>query len=154
MTRRALISVLPIAVLATSAPAADSLCGPLQDFVASEMAGETHVLKFHTIWGGGFKGSDDDTFFEKRCEHYAYDPARAVCAYLMEHGAVEFAGENAKVAISCLSAKTRFSSGTELHAISFSLSYGTDNRGSNVEIEYSQDFELGGMVLAITANGY
>lgn len=156
MKSRALAIVLPLLALAGNpqAMAADGLCAPLRAFIASVKPGEDHSLSFHTIWGGGFKGSDESNLYEKGCEHNSYEPAKAVCADLMENGAVEFAGENAKRAISCLSPKTRFSRGTSLHGISFSLSYGTDQRGSNVEIRYAEDDEWGGMILTIIAHGY
>lgn len=148
--------VLPLCVLADNpqAVAADGLCAPLRAFIASVKPGEIHSLSFHTIWGGGFKGSDESSFYEKGCEQNSYEPAKGVCADLMENGSVEFAGENAKRAISCLSTKTRFSSGTLLHGISFSMTVGTDNRGSHVDIRYAEDEEWGGMVLTIIAHGY
>jgi hypothetical protein len=155
MKAHALVATFPMVVLAATSPAtaADGLCKPLRDFVGSVKPNETRVLKFHTIWGGGFNGSDQDTMFEKACEHNEYQPARVLCAYLMENGAVEFAGENAKSVISCLSSKTHFPGGI-LHGISYSLTFGTDNRGSHVNIEYSQGERFGGMVLSITADGY
>jgi hypothetical protein len=55
--------------------------------------------------------------------------------------------------ITCLSSKTHFPSGIP-HGISYSLTFGTDDRGSHVDIVYSQDERLGGMVLSIKANGY
>jgi hypothetical protein len=155
MKAQALVAMFTMAVLAANSPAtaADGLCKPLRDFVGSVRPDETRVLKFHTIWGGGFNGSDQKTMSEKACEHNEYAPGKVVCAYFMERGAVEFSGENAKSVISCLSSKTHFPNGI-LHGISFSLTFGSDNRGSNVDIDYSQDERLGGMVLSITANGY
>jgi hypothetical protein len=153
--KHAVVATFPLALVAVTSPsiAADGLCKPLRDFVRSVKPDETRVLEFHTIWGGGFNGADQDTMFEKACEHNEYVPAKVLCAYLMENGAVEFAGENVKSVISCLSPKTHFPSGI-LHAISYSLTVGTDNRGSHVKIEYSKDERLGGMVLSITADGY
>jgi hypothetical protein len=155
MKSHTLVAMLPLAVLAVALPAvaADAMCKPLREFIGSVKPRETHVLKFHTIWGGGFNGSDQDTMFEKSCEHNEYGPAKGLCAYLMESGAVEFAGENAKSVISCLSSKAHFASGM-LHGISYSLTFGTEDRGSNVDVEYSKDEQLGGMVLSITARGY
>jgi hypothetical protein len=155
MKAHALVATFSMAALTVTSPvtAADALCKPLREFIGSVKPDETHVLKFHSIWGGGFTGSDQDTMFEKACEHNQYGPAKRLCAFFMESGAVEFAGENAKSVISCLSSKTHFPSGI-LHGISYSLTFGTHNRGSNVDIEYSQDEQLGGMVLSITAKGY
>jgi Methyltransferase domain len=48
-------------------------------------------------WGSGFKGSGNElALYAKRCDHNGYEPAKAVCAYLMEHGATEFSGNNAQ----------------------------------------------------------
>jgi hypothetical protein len=155
MKAHALVATFPVAILIVTSPAtaADSLCKPLTEFIGSVKPDKTQALKFHTVWGGGFTGSDQDTMFEKACEHNEYGPAKGLCAFFMENGAVEFAGENAKSVISCLSRKAHFPSGI-LHGISYSLTFGTDNRGSHVDIEYSQDKQLGGMVLSITAKGY
>jgi hypothetical protein len=151
----ALVATFAIAILTVTSPAtaADGLCKPLKDFVGSVNPNETRVLKFHTIWGGGFNGSDQDAMFEKACEHNEYGPAKGLCAYLIESGAVEFAGENAKSVIRCLSTNTHFPNGI-LHGISYSLTVGTDDRGSHVDIEFFQDERFGGMVLSITASGY
>lgn len=115
---------------------------------------ESRVLEFHTSWGSGFKGSDDKTLYAKRCDHHDYESARAVCAYLMEQGAIEFSGNNAKAVVMCLSQGTRFGDRLLLDGIEISLTYGTNDRGSNVEIQYAQDDQLGGMALSITARGY
>jgi hypothetical protein len=72
----------------------------------------------------------------------------------MEHGAAEFSGNNVKDAVMCLSRKTHFADRLLLDGIELSLTYGTDDRGSNVEIKYAPDDQLGGMVLFITARGY
>jgi hypothetical protein len=69
----------------------------------------------------------------------------------MERGATEFAGNNVKDAVMCLSEKTHFADRIQLDGIELSLTYGTKERGSNVDIKYSPDGQLGGMVLSITA---
>lgn len=137
-----------------AALAGDDLCGPVRKFVESVKPDEERVLKFHTSWGSNFKDDNDWAMGAKRCEHNGYEPAKKVCAYLMEYGATEFAGNNAQDVISCVSSKTRFAPRTQLHAISLSLLYGTKNRGDNVDIEYTEDKELGGMVLLITVRAY
>ena len=152
---RILVATLPLVALAVSSPAmaANGLCKPLRAFAASVKPDEEHVIKFKTIWGGGFKGSDPDTISEKACDHNGYEPAKAVCAYLMESGAVEFSGVNAMSAIECLSPKSHFANG-RLHAISYALRFGTDDRGAHVDIDYYRDEQLGAMVLSIKADGY
>jgi len=135
--------------------AGDELCVSLRKFVESVRPNESKVLAFHTSWGSGFKGSDDElALYAKRCDHGGYDPAKAVCAYLMEHGAVEFSGNDAKKVVMCLSRNTHFADRLELHRVELSLTYGTDNRGSIIDIKFVPDEQLGGMVLSITADGY
>jgi len=138
------------------AEAADvDLCGPLRRFVESVKPGETRRLEFHTSWGADFKDSASaDAVSAKRCMHFDYGPAKVVCVYLMENGATEFAGNNAKDAIRCLSKTTRFADRLALDGIQISFSYGSDERGSNIGLQYSEDPHLGGMVLSITASGY
>jgi len=156
MASRAATFTLGVMTLAAIFPAVaeDGLCKPLRQFIASVKPNETHVLKFHTSWGSNFKDDDEPAFFAKRCDHGGYDPAKAVCDYLMEHGATEFSGNNAKSVVSCLSTQTRFVAGMQINAISISIAVGTENRGSSVDIEFGEDVKLGGMVLSITADGY
>jgi len=90
----------------------------------------------------------------KRCDHNGYEPAKAVCAYFMDHGAIEFSGNNVKATVACLSTKTRFASRARLDRLAMSFSYGTDDRGGNVEITFDSDAELGGMQLVINVDGY
>jgi hypothetical protein len=136
------------------AAAEDGLCKPLKSFIASVKPDETRVLKFHTSWGSNFKDDEEPAIAAKRCDHGGYEPAKAVCEFLMEHGATEFSGNNAKAAIACLAGQTRIAAATQLHAISISFSVGTKNRGSLVDVEFTEDASLGGMVLLITADGY
>jgi hypothetical protein len=157
MRRRTLSLALSALYLWTYqiAAASNGLCEPLRRFVASIKPNDTRVLEFHTSWGSGFKNSDDEsTIAAKRCDPNGYEPAKAVCAYLMEYGATEFSGNNAKAAVTCLSRKTYFGDRLLLDGIELSLTYGTDDRGSNVDIKFSGDDQLGGMVLSITARGY
>lgn len=156
MASRALIFSLGVVALAANIPAAaeDGLCKSLRQFIASVKPDETHILKFRTSWGSNFKDEAEQALSAKRCDHGGYDPAKAVCDYLMEHGATEFPGNNAKSAVSCLSKQTRLAPGMQIHAISISITVGTENRGSLVDIELDEDTGLGGMVLSITADGY
>jgi hypothetical protein len=134
---------------------ADGLCGSLRKFVESVRPDESRTLEFHTSWGSDFKDSDGEPAVSaKRCIHNGYEPAKAVCSYFMENGAVEFSGNNAKRAVMCLSQKTNFADRLVLDGIELSLTYGTDDRGSHVDIKFSADEKLGGMVLSITARGY
>ena len=131
MRRRTLIVILGVVSIfpqETGFTAEDELCGPLRRFIESVKPDETRVLKFHTTWGSNFKDSDEWAMRAKRCDHDGYEPAKAVCQYFMEYGATEFSGSNAIEAVECLSAKTRFGP-LRLHALSLSLTYGTENRG-------------------------
>jgi hypothetical protein len=149
-----LISCLIALVACQPAFAVDGLCEPLRAFVASVNPGETKALKFHTIWGSNFKDRDQPGFGAKRCDPAGYEPARAVCLYFMAQGDTQFPGYNAKSTIECLSKKTRFDVQAQVHAISVSLKYGAEDRGSLVSIELHENNELGGMVLTIAAKGY
>jgi hypothetical protein len=151
-----LSSALVLTWLPTQAALAktDPLCAPLRAFVASVKPDETNTLEFHTSWGGNFKDSAEPAIFAKRCNHFGYGPAGAVCTYLMEHGATEFSDTNFKRAVMCLSPETRLDSGLSVSGAAMSLSYGSPDRGAHVSLEFSEDSQLGGMVLKVAADGY
>jgi hypothetical protein len=136
-----------------TAAAAGGLCGPLRDFVKSVNPGETRTLKFNTIMGSNFKGRETSGNAAKRCDFSSYEPARIVCKYLMDFGSLESPGYNAKSAITCLSPDTRFAAGTKLDAIAFSLPFDSKAHPARVDVVYTDDKELGGTVLTITASG-
>lgn len=130
------------------------MCGPLRDFVKSVQHGETRIVEFLTSWGANFKDSTEPAIFAKRCNHYGYPTAINVCAYLMQHGAIEFSNTNLERAVVCLSPKTRIGPHLSLDSASISIRYGTDDRGSHVNIEFSENPKIGGMILKISADGY
>ena len=132
----------------------DPLCAPLRAFVASVKSDETKTLEFHTSWGGNFKDSTEPAIFAKRCNHFGYGPADVVCTYLMQHGATEFSDTNFKRAVMCLSPRTRLDSGLSVSGAAMSLSYGSPDRGAHVRLVFSEDSQLGGMVLTVAADGY
>lgn len=151
------LTLLAAAMLSRQAAAkasADPMCAPLRAFVASVKRQEIRSLEFHTSWGQNFKNSSTPAIYAKRCVSHDYAPADAICGYLLEHGAIEFAGNNAEQALACLSSGTRFGLYMQLNQAAFSFSYGSDERGSNVTIQFGQDLKIGGMVLTITADGY
>jgi hypothetical protein len=123
--------------------ATDTLCEPLRKFVESVKPRESKTITFRTSWGAGFKDSEGPSLAEK-----------LVCADFMANGSTEFPGTTARSAISCLSRDTRFAPRITLHAIAVSFSYGTDDRGSLVDITLAEDSIVGGMALTITAEGY
>jgi len=100
--------LLAVATCATGSAHADPMCPPLRAFVASVKPSETKELTFHTLWGGNFKAESEPAAYAKRCIHNDYASAKSVCSFLMDHGAVEFAGNNVKRALSCLSPQTTF----------------------------------------------
>jgi hypothetical protein len=132
----------------------DPLCAPLRTFVESVKPDETRALEFHTSWGGNFKDSTEPAIFAKRCNHFGYDQAEAVCSSLMESGSIEFAGSNFKRAVMCLSPKTRLDSGLSVSSAAISLAYGSPDRGASVSLELSEDPQIGGMVLKLAADGF
>jgi len=132
----------------------DPLCAPLRAFIESVKPDETKTVEFHTAWGSNFKDSTESAIFAKRCNHFGYGPAEAVCAYLMEHGSVEFAGNNLKRAVMYLSSKTRLDSGLTVSGAAMSLTYGSPDQVANVSLELSEDSQIGGMVLRVAADGY
>jgi hypothetical protein len=134
--------------------ATDTLCEPLRKFVESVKPRESKTITFRTSWGAGFKDSEGPSLAEKRCQHDGYDAAKLVCADFMANESTEFPGTTARSAISCLSRDTRFAPRITLHAIAVSFSYGTDDRGSLVDITLAEDSIVGGMALTITAEGY
>jgi hypothetical protein len=134
----------------------DPLCSPLKAFVASVRKDESRTLEFHTSWGSDFKDSSSPgyVFAARRCAFSGYEPARSVCDYLMNHGAIEFSGNNAKRVIACLAPSTRFSPGMRLERVDVSFSYGAESRGSDIQVTFAEDSKIGGMVLTVTADGY
>lgn len=157
MKRPALAFAVVLAVLPLHASARDSLCGPLRAFVASVKPEESRSVVFRTMWGGPFKDEAKEhpiAFLSKRCEHTDYAPAQAVCASLMTDGAVEFADNNFKEALQCLSRKTRLAGGLTFNNAAISLEYRTGERVAFVDLEFAEDPEIGGMFLKVTASGY
>jgi hypothetical protein len=133
--------------------ASDPLCGPLRAFVASAAPHVRRELVFYTSWGSGFRG-DEDALSAKRCVHDGYALAKSVCDVLMESGVVEFSGNNAARAVSCLSEDTHFAKRMSLEQGTFRFHYGTDNRGAIVTVGFAEDANLGAMALHVTADGY
>jgi hypothetical protein len=133
-----------------------SLCAPLRAFAASVQKDQTKSIEFHTSWLADFKDGNPKAIGAfTRCFDQGYAPAHAVCSYLSNNGAVEFAGNNAKQALVCLLPGTRFGQ----HALTFdaldvSFYFGTPQRGSNMTIRFRPDPKMGGMVLTIFARGY
>ncbi|MBS0193229.1 MAG: hypothetical protein JSR34_03220 [Proteobacteria bacterium] len=147
-----LIAAAPIA--ASPDNDVDPLCEPLRAFVVSVKPNETKELEFNTSWGSNFKGETKQAMFAARCTYNGYAPAHAVCTYLLNHGSIEFARYNVTRSISCLSPRTVFAPGIKFKQGDFSITYGTPDRGSFVDVKFHEDAQLGGMALMISVHGY
>jgi hypothetical protein len=149
-------ALAPIPCFGVPGAKGDPLCSPLRTFVASVKKDESRTLEFRTSWGTDFKDSPSsgNVFAARRCMFADYEPGRSVCDYLMEHGAIEFSENNAKNAIVCLAPAMRFPPNMTLDRIAVSFYYGTESRGSNIQITFAEDRTIGGMVLTIKADGY
>lgn len=153
-------SLGPIAVfvLAAAAPVAHGaspagLCPLLRGFVASLQPGETREFTYRTRWGSGFKDVAEPAISARRCEHAGYAPAETICAYLMQHGSVEFPGTTVKEAIICLSRGTRFDRGLSFDRGAVTFHYATAGRGAQIDIAFDEDAEVGGMAFRLAASG-
>ena len=139
---------------ASSPSSSDELCGPLNAFAESVGPDDVRSIAFHTSWGSNFRNDPEPAIYAKQCVHGDYEPARAVCEYLFEHGAIEFAGGNVERVLTCLAPGTNFGPDLDLTRGRFHVGFGTPDRGSHITVEFQEDQELGGMVLRIEADGY
>ncbi|MCT6699978.1 hypothetical protein [Rheinheimera sp. 4Y26] len=142
--------IYPVAAAAQST----EFCDVLRAFVGSVKPDETRQLVFRTSWGANFKDTPGAVLFAKRCEHGDYPAAKNVCSYLMEHASAEFAAVAVKKAIVCLSPASNLDEQLTINSASFSIYYGTQERGALVDISLSEDNKVGGMALKLVAAGY
>lgn len=152
-----MLAVLPIGAWA-SPPKSDGMCAPLRQFVLSVRADETKSVEFHTSWLSPFKDMTHATVgVFRRCNAHGYEPGKLLCNYLLgsKNTAVEFAGNNVKRALMCLSPGTRFGPHyLLLESAEFQLNYGPPQHGAGVTLKFGTDTEVGGAVFVITARGY
>lgn len=151
---RPLVVLILVPLCASGAPSQDLLCAPLLAFAGSVAPGQTHAVEFHTVWGGDFKSATARSLYTIQCIDHGYGPGKAVCDVLMHDGAIEFSGNNAKRAVSCLSPTMHWGSPMMLDRLELSFSYGTPNRGSNITVSYGPASKELGMVMVVTAAGY
>jgi hypothetical protein len=151
-----IVIVLLVTVMAPAAQANPpaELCRALRAFVESVRPDETREITFRTSWGTNFKDATEPAMRAKRCEHGEYEPAKQVCAYLIEHGPTEFSDITVKDSISCLSRKTKFDGQLNINSGEFSFSYGSENRGALIEIYFAEDKVVGGDAFRLVADGY
>lgn len=129
-------------------------CDILKSFVGAVKPDETKEFVFSTSWGANFKDAPEPVLLTKRCEHNDDPTAKKVCGYLIKHASVEFTSVAVKEAISCLSPNSNFDAQLTIKSGSFSVSYGTQERGSIVDITFSEDSMVGGMVFKLAVDGY
>ncbi len=92
---------------ATSSRERDTLCDELVRFADAPSGVDRHPVRLKTDWGGIYLKSDEDEPSEqviaaKSCEHGSDEPGKALCAYLIEHSATEFATINYRRVLECL----------------------------------------------------
>ena len=143
-----------LAACASLPSATDEMCAPVLAFAESVGPDEVRTIAFHTSWGGNFRDDPEPVIYAKRCIHEDYAPAKAVCAYLIDHGATEFSGRNVERIISCLAPQTSFGPSINLNEGQFSVRFGTPERGSHISVQFGEDMDIGGMVLRINVDGY
>ena len=140
-----------------AAHARDAGCKVWRAFFASVKKGEKRTLEFRTHWGGDFNdvppSPDVFVFGAKRCEHYDYAPASAVCDYLIENAPIEFSDISLKQVVQCLSKKADLE-GVSIGEATLNMDYGNENEGALIDIDFVEDKVLGGMLLKVTADGY
>jgi hypothetical protein len=130
-----------------------------RDFAKSAQPGEIRKITLRTAWGHGFNDVPEDegdlvTIAAKRCDHEGHSAEKAICDFLMENSATEFAGLNVKDAIACLSRNFRVDRSFQIFSGSFSIQYGPDNRGANIQLELQEDDVVGGMAFTVIVRGY
>ncbi|WP_257387209.1 hypothetical protein [Tahibacter caeni] len=154
--RLALIAWLALIAAAPTVHGAPpvELCKALRAFVASVRPGETREFTFRTAWGSNFDDAAEPAISAKRCEHAGHAPAEKVCAYLMEHGSVEFSGRNVEASITCLSRDTRFDRALNLYSGAFSFGYGAGRHSAQIDVSFGADTEAGGMAFRLAAKVY
>jgi hypothetical protein len=85
----------------------DDLCDELVRFADAPSGVDRHSVRLKTDWGGVYLKSAEDEPGEqvmaaKSCEHGSDEPGKALCAYLIEHSATEFATINYRRVLECL----------------------------------------------------
>lgn len=132
----------------------DDLCPYLHNFLQSIDIDKNATISLHTSWGSNFNDDTEDVFAAKRCVHNNVAAAKLLCDYLMPNSSTEFPGINFKRFLLCLSPKTKIDTSVQFSSGSVSLSYGTDDRGTLINLSLEEDKNIGGMVLKIEAEGY
>lgn len=85
----------------------DTLCDELVRFAdAAPSSVERQPVRLKTDWGGIYLKLDEEpgeqVISVKSCQHGSDEPGKALCAYLIEHSATEFATLNYRRVLECL----------------------------------------------------
>jgi hypothetical protein len=84
----------------------DGMCAEIARFANSTGDASAHKVELVNDWGGPISQQEsqkgDFTLYVKRCDHGGYDPAKVLCAYLMEHTSTEFPYNTVRRALLCL----------------------------------------------------
>lgn len=155
-----LISNLTLALLlatagmtASAREKTDKYCSNIASFMKSVKPDETRGVTLRTFWG--MRTEEGQVVMGSRtCEHNGYEPGKKLCAYLIEHSSAEFAGENAKRILNCLSPAQPVRKDLRINSGSFTTSFGSEERGVVVNLDVLPDKEPGEMVLRLEALGY
>lgn len=131
----------------------DLLCSEVRAFLVSVKPEETHKITLRTFWGAREDG-DSIVLGSKTCEHHDYGPGEKLCAYLLQDSSTEFAGYNAKRILNCLTPRPGIAAALDIHSGSFSITFGSPNRGALVDLELASDEGHGEMTLLLKADGY
>lgn len=132
----------------------DSLCSHLRQFLDSVPPDQDRAVTLHTVWGDNFKDDSALVMGAKRCSHGGYGPGEVFCDFLMESTSTEFADINTKAVLACLLGGEKIPKELEIQSGSFSVEYGSGERGAFVDVVLAEDQEMGGMALRISASGY
>lgn len=131
----------------------DLLCAEVKAFLASVKPDETRAVTLRTFWGAREEG-DQIVIGSKTCEHKDYEPGKRLCSYLIQDSSTEFAGYNAKRILNCVTPQSGIAEELAIHSGSFSVTYGSPNRGALVDLRLATDGESGEMALYLQADGY
>ncbi len=88
-----------VGCLHTNKPPQDGFCTALKKFVDQKNCDESKSVILETCFMCG------DSIFWKNCQSFDYPPGQAMCSFLLEHARTEFAQDNLKSALRCLSNK-------------------------------------------------
>lgn len=118
----------------------DAMCPEIARFANASTDYEAHSVVLRTSWGSGFDNNPEH-LYEIECTHSDYGPGRMLCAYLMEDASIEFASNNFRRALSCLSAHGRdIGAGVDIIRLDGEFS-SSSARGVDDDVKVSIEFD-------------